>query len=41
VSQSAASRISRAFGPKPQQTAAFKLSPDPRFVDKMRDVVGL
>jgi transposase len=30
MSQSAISRIWRAFGLKPQQTEAFKLSPDPR-----------
>ena len=26
---------------KPQQTEAFKLSPDPQFIDKVRDIVGL
>jgi transposase len=41
MSQSAISRIWRAFGLKPQQTEAFKLSPDPRFIDKVRDIVGL
>jgi transposase len=41
MSQSAISRIWRAFGLKPHQTEAFKLSPDPRFIDKVRDVVGL
>src|SRR5580765_2042065 len=41
MSQSAISRIWRAFGLKPQQTEAFKLSPDPQFLDKVRDIVGL
>jgi transposase len=41
MSQSAISRIWRAFGLKPQQTEAFKLSPDPQFIDKVRDIVGL
>jgi transposase len=41
MSQSAVSRIWRAFGLKPHRTEAFKLSPDPQFVDKVRDVVGL
>src|SRR5579862_6099319 len=39
--QSAISRIWRAFGLKPHQTEAFKLSPDPQFIDKVRDIVGL
>src|SRR5712692_11389692 len=33
MSQSAVSRIWRAFGLKPHQTEAFKLSPDPQFID--------
>jgi transposase len=41
MSQSAVSRIWRAFGLKPDQTEAFKLSPDPQFIDKVRDIVGL
>jgi transposase len=41
MSQSAVSRIWRPFGLKPQQTEAFKLSPDPQFIDKVRDIVGL
>jgi transposase len=41
LSQTAISRIWRAFGLKPHQTEAFKLSPDPQFVDKVRDIVGL
>jgi transposase len=41
MSQSAISRIWRAFGLKPHLTETFKLSPDPLFVDKVRDIVGL
>ena len=41
MSQSAVSRIWRAFGLKPHQTETFKLSPDPQFVEKVRDIVGL
>jgi transposase len=41
MSQSAISRIWRAFGLKPHRTEAFKLSPDPQFIDKVRDIVGL
>ena len=41
MSQSAVSRIWRAFGLKPHLVDTFKLSPDPQFVEKVRDVVGL
>jgi transposase len=41
MSQSAISRIWRAFGLKPDQSESFRLSPDPRFIDKVRDIVGL
>jgi transposase len=41
MSQTAISRIWRAFGLKPHQVEHFKLSPDPQFVDKVRDIVGL
>jgi len=41
LSQTAVSRIWRAFGLKPQLTESFKLSPDPQFIDKVRDIVGL
>ena len=34
-------RIWRAFGLQPQRSATFKLSSDPLFVDKVRDIVGL
>jgi hypothetical protein len=33
--------LSRAFGLKPHLTETFKLSSDPQFIDKVRDVVGL
>ena len=41
MSQSAISRIWRAFGLKPHVSEHFKLSPDPQFIDKARDIVGL
>ena len=41
LSQSAVSRIWRAFGLQPHRTETWKLSKDPLFVDKVRDVVGL
>jgi transposase len=41
MSQSAISRIWRAFGLKPHLVDSFKLSPDPQFIDKVRDIVGL
>jgi transposase len=41
MSQTAVSRIWRAFGLKPHLVDEFKLSPDPQFIDKVRDVVGL
>jgi transposase len=41
MSQSAVSRIWRAFGLKPHQVESFKLSPDPQFIEKVRDVVGI
>jgi transposase len=34
-------RVWRAFGLKPHLSKTFKLSNDPHFVDKVRDVVGL
>ncbi|CAO4138925.1 hypothetical protein GPNCGGLF_LOCUS519 [Methylorubrum aminovorans] len=33
--------IWRAFGLQPQRAETFKLSRDPAFVDKVRDVIGL
>jgi len=41
LSQSAVSRIWRAFGLQPHRQQAWKLSRDPLFVAKVRDVVGL
>jgi transposase len=41
MSQSAVSRIWRAFALKPHLVDSFKLSPDPQFIDKVRDIVGL
>jgi transposase len=41
MSQSAVSRIWRAFGLKPHQLESFKLSSDPLFIEKVRDIVGL
>lgn len=41
LSQTAISRIWRAFGLKPHRADTFKLSADPYFVEKVRDVVGL
>ncbi|HVR28938.1 MAG TPA: IS630 family transposase [Thermoanaerobaculia bacterium] len=34
-------RIWRAFGLQPHRQDTFKLSPDPLFIDKVRDIVGL
>lgn len=41
MSQSAVSRIWRAFGLQPHRSETFKLSTDPHFVEKVRDIVGL
>jgi transposase len=41
MSQTAISRIWRAFGLKPHRSEHFKLSPDPQFIEKVRDIVGL
>jgi len=41
ISVSAVQRIWRAHGLRPHKIKQFKLSNDPRFVDKLRDVVGL
>ncbi len=41
MSQSAISRIWRAFGLQPHRTETFKLSNDPLFIEKVRDIVGL
>lgn len=41
LSQTAITRIWRAFGLQPHRHETFKLSTDPFFVEKVRDVVGL
>jgi transposase len=41
LNQTAVSRIWRAFGLAPHRQESWKLSKDPLFVDKVRDVVGL
>jgi transposase len=41
MSQSAVSRIWRAFGLQPHRRETWKLSRDPQFIAKVRDVVGL
>jgi transposase len=41
MSQTMVSRIWRAFGLQPHRAETFKLSSDPAFIDKVRDVVGL
>jgi len=41
LSQSAVSRIWRAFALQPHRTENFKLSTDPLFIEKVRDIVGL
>lgn len=41
VSISTVHRIWRAFSLQPHRTETFKLSTDPLFVDKVRDIVGL
>jgi len=41
MSPSSVGRIWRAFGLKPHLVDSFKLSSDPQFIEKVRDVVGL
>ncbi len=41
LSQSAIVRIWNAFGLKPHKSETFKISTDPYFVEKVRDIVGL
>ncbi len=41
MSLSTVSRIWRAFGLKPHRVETFKLSKDPLFIEKVRDIVGL
>jgi transposase len=41
LTQSAVLRIWRAFGLQPHRHESWKLSKDPQFIDKVRDIVGL
>lgn len=41
MSQSSIGRIWRAFGLQPHRSETFKLSRDPLFIEKVRDIVGL
>jgi transposase len=41
MSQTAVSKIWRAFGLQPHRGESFKLSTDPQFIEKVRDIVGL
>lgn len=41
LSQPTISRIWRAFGLQPHRSETFKLSRDPMFIEKVRDIVGL
>ena len=41
LSQTMISRIWRAFGLQPHRVESFKLSKDPLFIEKVRDIVGL
>src|SRR5439155_12046891 len=41
LSQTAVSRIWRAFALQPHRVETFKLSKDPLFIEKVRDIVGL
>jgi transposase len=41
LSRSTVSRIWRAFALQPHRSESFKLSKDPLFIDKVRDIVGL
>src|SRR5579864_4465851 len=41
LSQTMVSRIWRAFALQPHRSEGFKLSKDPLFIEKLRDIVGL
>ncbi len=41
ISYASVRRIWHAFGLQPHRVDSFKLSPDPQFIDKVRDIVGL
>ena len=40
LSRMTISRIWQAFGLQPHRSDAYKLSPDPQLIDKVRDIVG-
>src|SRR5712692_4381415 len=41
MSHASVRRIWQAFGLQPHRVESFKLSPDPQFIEKVRDIVGL
>jgi hypothetical protein len=41
LNQSTVSRIWRAFSLQPHRSETFKLSTDPLFIEKVRDIIGL
>jgi len=41
ISHASVRRIWQAFGLQPHRIETFKLSPDPQFIEKVRDIVGL
>jgi len=41
ISHSAVGRIWRTFGLQPHIVKSFKISDDPLFIEKVRDIVGL
>lgn len=41
LSRATVSRIWKAFALQPHRSETFKLSPDPQFIEKVRDIVGL
>ena len=41
IAKSTVHRLFQLFGLQPHRTRSFKLSPDPFFVEELRDVVGL
>jgi hypothetical protein len=41
MSKSTVHRVWKAFGLQPHRRETFKLSSDPLFIEKVRDIVGL
>jgi putative transposase len=41
ISRSTVHRVFQTFGVQPHRTRSFKLSTDPFFIEKVRDIVGL